>query len=215
MRRSLIKTLLSPAEPGNPKVTAGGILSLLLLSAAALLAAPWLMPAGYSWLTHTTSESAAQALEGAWLARLGFILFGLAVIWLASFKTPIWARTAVWFHLVFGVCMAGTAAFSHQPWLAGVPFDPVEDFLHSLTATVMGFAFAFGVAVRFWQREKGDGAGRLLDVTAVAAAVILPILMAAQPEIIGLLQRVMFFIAYVWYGREALRIFVMGRRLVG
>jgi hypothetical protein len=199
-----MKMLLSPAEPANPRLTAVSILALLLLSAATLLAAPWLMPAGYSWLTHTTSESAAQALEGAWLARLGFILFGLAVIWLTSFKAPVWARTAVWFHLAFGVCMVGTATFSHAPWLAGVPFDPVEDFLHSLTATVMGFAFAFGVVVRFLQREKTDRIGQLLDGTAVAAATFLPLLMATQPEIIGLLQRAMFFIAYVWYGREAL-----------
>jgi hypothetical protein len=203
MKMSLLKTLLAPAEPGNPGRTTAAILSLLLLSAAALLTAPWLMPPGYSWLTHTTSESAAQALEGAWLARLGFILFGLAVVWLASFKVPVWARTAVWFHLAFGVCMVGTAAFSHAPWLEGIPFDPVEDFLHSLTATVMGFAFAFGVVVRFLQREKRDRVGRLLDVTAVAAATILPILMATQPEIIGLLQRTMFSIAYIWYGREA------------
>jgi len=162
------------------------------------------MPPGYSWLTHTTSESAAQALEGAWLARLGFILFGLAVIWLASFKSPVWARAAVWFHLAFGVCMVGTAAFSHHPWLAGVPFDPVEDILHSLTATVMGFAFALGVVVRFWQRGTEDRVGRVLDVTAVAAATFLPLLMATQPEIIGLLQRLMFAVAYLWYGREAL-----------
>jgi hypothetical protein len=124
--------------------------------------------------------------------------------WLAAFKAPLWARTAAWFHLAFGVCLVGTAAFSHHPWLPGVPFDPVEDFLHSLTATVMGFAFALGVVVRFWQREKGDRMGRLLDVTAVAAATFLPLLMATQPEIIGLLQRLMFGVAYLWYGREAL-----------
>ena len=100
--------------------------------------------------------------------------------------------------------MVGTAAFSHIPWLEGVPFDPVEDFLHSLTATVMGFAFAFGVVVRFLQRETADRGGRVLDVTAVAAAIILPLLMAMQPEIIGLLQRTMFSVAYLWYGREAI-----------
>ena len=92
---------------------------------------------------------------------------------------------AVGFHLAFGVCIVGTAAFSHHPWLSGVPFDPVEDFLHSLTATVMGFAFAFGVVVRFLQREKTDIVGRLLDGTAVAAATFLPLLMATQPEIMG------------------------------
>jgi hypothetical protein len=45
-----------------------------------------------------------------------------------------------------------------------------------------------------------------LDVTAVAAATFLPFLMAMQPEIIGLLQRLMFVVAYVWYGREASRL---------
>jgi hypothetical protein len=38
---------------------------MLALSMGALFTAPWLMPEGYSWLTHTTSESAAQGLEGA------------------------------------------------------------------------------------------------------------------------------------------------------
>jgi hypothetical protein len=161
------------------------------------------MPAGYSWLTHTTSQAAAQGLNGAWLARLGFILFGLAVIWLAVIRRPAWARTAVWLHIIFGVCMVSTAAFSHQPWLDGVPFDPVEDFLHSLTATLMGFAFAFGVVVRLLQRPARDRVGRVLDVTAVAAATFLPLLMATQPEIIGFLQRTMFIVAYIWYGREA------------
>lgn len=204
MKQSLAQKLLAPAGAGNPRLMQGSIVALLLLSAGCLLAAPLIMPPGYSWLTHTTSESAAQGLAGAWLARLGFLLFGLAVIWLAVLKAPLWVRTAVWFHLAFGVCMLGTAAFSHHPWLPGVPFDPVEDFLHSLTATVMGFAFALGVVVRFWQREKGDRMGRLLDVTAVAAATLLPLLMATQPEIIGLLQRLMFGVAYLWYGREAL-----------
>jgi hypothetical protein len=205
MKTTRWQTLLSPIEETTPRFTSWSIVALLFLSAVTLLAAPTLMPAGYGWLTHTTSESAAQALEGAWLARLGFILFGLAVIWLASFKSGVWARTAVWCHLVFGVCMVGTAAFSHQPWLDGIPFDPIEDFLHSLTATVMGFAFAFGVVAHLLQREGEDRVGRLLDVTAVAAATFLPLLMATQPAIIGLLQRTMFAVAYIWYGREASR----------
>jgi hypothetical protein len=31
----------------------------------------------------------------------------------------------------------------------------------------------------------------------------LPLLMASQTDIIGLLQRAMFTVAYIWYGREA------------
>lgn len=75
-----------------------------------------------------------------------------------------------------------------------------------LTATLMGFAFAFGVLARLIQREAGGKAGRLLDGTAVAAATLLPLLMVSQPEVIGLLQRTMFAVAYIWYGREAFQL---------
>jgi hypothetical protein len=39
--------------------------------------------------------------------------------------------------------------------------------LAAFSATVMGFAFAFGVLARLFQREAGDRAGKLLDGTAV------------------------------------------------
>ena len=106
-------------------------------------------------------------------------------------------------HLAFGVLMIGTAAFSHQPFIAGVPFDPIEDLLHSLTATLMGFAFSFGVVARFFQRPKKNSPAGAIDLLVVAAAVVFPLLMAAHPALAGLFQRLMFITAYVWYGREA------------
>jgi hypothetical protein len=42
------------------------------------------MPADYSWVSNTTSESAAQGVQGAWMARLGFVLFGMSVILLVA-----------------------------------------------------------------------------------------------------------------------------------
>jgi len=181
-----------------------GALCLLILSVFALLTAPWLMPEGYSWIKHTTSESAAQGVIGAWLARFGFLAFGLAVLWISSQKKTVWARGAVWMHIAFGVSMLSTAAFSHQPWLDGVPFDQMEDTLHSITATVIGFAFAFGVAVRLGQELRQGKSAHWLHLLALLAATVLPILMAAQPDTPGLFQRSMFFIAYLWYGRESL-----------
>jgi hypothetical protein len=76
---------------------------------------------------------------------LGFLLFGLGVLWLAETLIDNWAHAATLVHVAFGVLMIGTAAFSHRPFIPGVPFDPVEDWLHSLIATLMGFAFSLGV----------------------------------------------------------------------
>src|SRR3972149_9736058 len=70
------------AHRGSPSKAI--VFGLLLLSLLALLLAPSLMPASYSWFRHTTSVSAAQGISGAWLARLGFLLFGFALFRLSA-----------------------------------------------------------------------------------------------------------------------------------
>jgi hypothetical protein len=200
----IIDALLSPIPEQRTQVPAIGVLLLLGFSAASLLIAPLLMPESYHWVKHTTSESAAQGVQGAWLARMGFLLLGLAVIWLAVILKPVWPRSAVWMHVSFGVFMLATAAFSTRAWMDGVAYDPVEDALHSFTATAMGFAFAFGVLARLLRRKPDDRWGRVLDVVALAASIGIPLIMVYQADIGGLVQRFMFLIAYVWYGREAI-----------
>jgi hypothetical protein len=202
-KHDLIRTLLSPSPMSARRAVGPAVLVLLALSLASLLAAPLLMPESYSWTAHTVSESAAQGVQGAWLGRLGFLLFGLAAIWVAAASRPVWPRVAVWLFTAFGALLVATAAFSARPWIAGEPFDPVEDALHSFTATAMGFAFAFGVSMRFLSRAGRDRTGRILDVVAVVAAVAIPLVMLSQPAMAGAAQRLMFGIAYAWFAREA------------
>jgi hypothetical protein len=180
-------------------------LGLLILSAAAIVAAPLAMPPGYSWVSHAISESAAQGQQGAWVARLGFLLFGFSVLLLASIRRAAWGLPGTLLLGLFGVFMLATAAFSHKPWQVGVPFDEFEDLLHSVTATGMGTAFAFGVLAVAIHRARDSLPLRVSDVVAVAAAVVIPITMNARPDFAGFVQRAMFLIAYAWYGAEALR----------
>jgi hypothetical protein len=74
----------------GPAVVLAGVAA----SAVALATAPVLMPPGYSWVSQTTSESAAQGVQGAWLARIGFVLLGLPVILLATFRQQRWGPWA-------------------------------------------------------------------------------------------------------------------------
>ena len=108
-----------------------------------------------------------------------------------------------WGHLAFGLFMVSTAAFSHRPWLTEAPFDEFEDVLHSITATGMGFAFAFGVVIRLLQRERGDNPRKIFDAVAIVAATALPLMGDLWPAYGGLTQRVLFLVAYLWYGAEA------------
>jgi hypothetical protein len=195
-----------PVAGGNATNPAAGQLVGvvgLICSAAALALVPLVLPASYSWVEHTTSEAGAQGVHGAWLARAGFVLFGLAVLWIGRRRGSAWGRLATGFHLVFGVCMIAVAAFSLRSWLPGVPFDPTEDALHSVAATVMGFAFAFGVLSVVFRRRTNGEPWRTLDLIAIATSVAVPLGMTALGSIDGVLQRLMFVVAYLWYGGEA------------
>ncbi|MDH3376980.1 MAG: DUF998 domain-containing protein [Gammaproteobacteria bacterium] len=199
-----MKVLLAPTRLPTHRFTGAAILLLLVASAVSVFVSPLTMPQGYSWISNVISESAAQGLTGAWVARLGFLLFGFAVLWLTISLRSCWPHGAYWCHFAFGLFMISTAAFSHRPWLATIPFDPFEDLLHSITATGMGIAFSFGVLVRLLQRNKSQNFKRCFDVVAIAAAVALPLAGSIWPHIAGLTQRVMFLVAYAWYGNEAL-----------
>ena len=177
----------------------------LATSALALGLAPTMLDDSYSWVEHTTSESGAQGVDGAWLARAGFVLFGLAVFWIAHLRRERWGQPAAAFHLVFGVCLIGVAAFSLRSWEPNPVYDTTEDLLHSVAATVMGFAFAFGVAAVGVPVQLSSEPFRALDAIAVAASVVLPIWMSLDGSIDGALQRLMFALPTLWYGREALQ----------
>ncbi len=198
-----MKRLLTPLPPPY-RCSTVGILGLLAISAISVTVAPLRMPKSYSWQMNVISESAAQGVAGAWVARLGFLLFGFAVLWLTNTQRSRWARGAYWCHMAFGVFMISTAAFSHRPWIATATFDAFEDLLHSITATGMGFAFSFGVLVRLFQRKRQERFRRLLDIGAIAVAVALPLAGNLWPSIAGLAQRMMFLVAYFWYGNEVL-----------
>jgi hypothetical protein len=199
-----VSELLNPASSTEPSRAMPGVVALLVISALSLGVAPLLMPASYSPIANTTSESAAQGVEYAWIARLGFLAFGLAVLWLAAGLRRSWSRVAQWLHVAFGVLMIATAAFSHRSWVAGAQFDRVEDVLHSFTATAMGFAFSFGVLARLMQRGRQREPWRILDAVALVAATVIPVVMARFAGLDGLIQRLMFLVAYLWYAREAL-----------
>lgn len=175
------------------------IIGAFLVSIACLIIAPGVLPADYSIADHTISEAAAQATDGAWLARTGIFLFGLGVFWLSVSKRT-WALSARIVHGAFGILMIAAAVYSHRPMMEGVDYDQFEDTLHSIAATSIGFAFAFGVLIVGWRRVSG---WKVIDFIAIAAAIGVPIAMAANTGSVGLWQRGMFAVAYVWYILEA------------
>ena len=173
------------------------------VAAVALGVAPLTLDDSYSWIEHTTSESGAQGVRHGWVARTGFVGFGLAVFWISARRARVWRTPATVLHRIFATAMIAVAAFSTEPWVEDVPFDETENTLHSIAATVMGFAFAFGVTAVAASRQPVRW--RVIDLIAVASSVVLPLAMARFGSVDGVLQRAMFVVAFVWYGGESIQ----------
>ncbi|WP_342808872.1 hypothetical protein [Natronosalvus hydrolyticus] len=67
----------------------------------------------------------------------------------------------------------------------------------------MGFSFTFAVAAIILRRASNDLPFRLLDATAIAGPVVLPVGMMLATDVAGALQRGIFLVAYAWYARKS------------
>lgn len=196
--------------PGNDwrvskRGTGAMVLAILAASLLCVASAPLLMPESYSIVQHSVSESAAQRVEGVWLARAGLLGFGLGVLALASAsgeRWGLWGRVA---HRAYGGAIISSAAFAHMPW-QDLPYDEFEDLLHSIASFVVGLGFVAGVIVVGAQRRRPTRWVRAFDGVAVVASVVIPMIMFNLEGYAGLVQRVMFLVAYAWYGLEARRV---------
>jgi hypothetical protein len=100
-----------------PRTTAVVVIGLLFSGLVLLAVAPFALPDSYSysWVEQGTSESAAQGIVGGWVARLGFVTLGLAVIWLASLRARAWRLPGTVLHLAFGIGLICGAVYSTKP----------------------------------------------------------------------------------------------------
>jgi hypothetical protein len=188
------------------RVACAEVLLGLLLSAFAFALSPLLMPTSYSWVAHTLSQAASQGQPGSWLSRVGFLIAGLTILRLSSCARLEWSQLTRSLHRVTGVAMLGAVAFTDRSWDPNTPFDPLENAVHSAIATMIFMTFAFGVLTNVHRRFiTGQGIAKF-DLVCIALILFLPPMMLVTPGFTGLIERVMFGLAYLWYGVAVARL---------
>lgn len=191
------------AEHRTARGAASGITALLVGALAAFAIAPTLLPESFSWVEHGISESAAQGIDGAWLPRLGFIFYGLAVVWLVGLRHSMWGPPATVLFALFGGSMFGVAAFAAKPWEAGSVYVESEDLLHSVFAASAGFAFIVGTVTLIVARRRRSIRAAIPDWVAFLVAAVVPL--TGSTSMWGAFQRLMFLTSALWFIREAWR----------
>ena len=104
---------------------------------------------------------------------------------------------------LFGVLMVCAAAVSERPWEPETTYRAGEAQLHSWVASAAGVAYTVGVgAVAFTDAEAPVWL-RAFSLVVAISGVAFPAAMVGLPTVAGLLQRVMFALAYVWLLAES------------
>ena len=165
---------------------------LVIGCAIAIVCGPWYTDPGYDWLRHSVSELAGQATANAWIMRAGLGALGAsAVIAFATLRERFNA-----FFLVFGLCIALSAVFPHRPFTPGVAYSQTLDGLHSLFASLGGFAAVLAFA--FTAGRPGPRRARLAAAILALLYTALPAAMFAWPAFQGIFQRIIFATFIVW-----------------
>jgi hypothetical membrane protein len=166
---------------------------------ATLVAAHVLAPDSYSLVTNTMSELGAQNTENAWVARAGYIGFGVLLACHYSgdlvHVRRVWAQALLL--LLYGSTIALTGVFSTAPFEGGVFSEP-ESLLHSVFATLAGAFLSAAIFIAAWRaltrRSRWRHAGSLAFVALASA------LFAAIPEYRGISQRALWLGGLWWLG---------------
>jgi hypothetical protein len=163
-----------------------------------IVLAHFFTPAGYDLRLNTISEMAAQGLPNAWIMQAGFLGFGalstVGLLWIGLRRERSWWAVAPF--ALYAACIALTGIWSTTYPGLDVPVSSIASDLHSLFATVAGFALvaamlACAVLVRTW-KVRG------IHLAFAAGVIALSASFGAFPDVQGLFQRAMYVVGFAW-----------------
>jgi hypothetical membrane protein len=149
----------------------------------------------YSIVKNTTSHLGAQNAPNAWIMNVTFVLVGISCV-LES-----------WLHLgefcfhrillsVFGLGLVFTGVFHHAPIIEGIVYNSMEDNLHSIFASIVGFSFTvYAISSAFIDKDVKH---KVIDIIVGITATSLSVLMGYMPDYSGIWQRMIFIISFTW-----------------
>lgn len=178
-------------------------MNLLVLLALAYFATVFLVaqhraPDAYSPRRHTISQLAAQGYDGRRLMQLGFALYG--AVFTTALLWTMWQSDAPVYrdlpHLVYGLALLPTGAFSTVPFTRTPRVSRREARLHALFAQVAGGAFGIGILVHatIYPAEPG----RVFHVLSGTLYAVVAVWFVLTRVSKGLAQRILYGYGSVW-----------------
>lgn len=179
-----------------------------------IVLAHFFVPPAYDWTQNTVSDLASQEHTYKWIMQIGFIGFGLLLIWGVIFHFNKNRRAYfLLFVAVYGLSILMSGIFCTMPIDPSMSFSANESKLHSMFATIAGIAMSLGILLQVIMsansRQRWMRIAFFLLIVGISGLFGLAenhILMLDK----GIIQRVLYLVGLAWLVYEE-RILISGR----
>lgn len=179
-----------------------------------IIFAHFFVPPAYDWAQNTVSDLASQEHTYKWIMQIGFIGFGLLLIWGVIFHFNKNRRAYfLLFVAVYGLSILMSGIFCTMPIDPSMSFSANESKLHSMFATIAGIAMSLGILLQVIMsansRQRWMRIAFFLLIVGISGLFGLAenhILMLDK----GIIQRVLYLVGLAWLVYEE-RILISGR----
>jgi hypothetical membrane protein len=162
-----------------------------------ILVAHIFVPEPYNWMHNTISELASQGYRNKWIMQVGFIGFGI-LLSIGVFQN-IRLEENYRFHQILlviyavGILLAGI--FCTRPFVDGIPYSEVEARLHSIFASIAGFALSAAMLLYFLTDHSRR---RILHAISLVLVLGLSISFGLASSYAGIVQRILYLVGFIW-----------------
>ncbi|MDN5199811.1 DUF998 domain-containing protein [Fulvivirgaceae bacterium BMA10] len=160
-----------------------------------------LTPVDYNWRDHTISQLASQGYDKKWIMQVGFILFGAIlnigiVLKLVTVPVKRGRMAAELLMMVYAGSIFMTGIFCEKPFIDGIEFSNLYAKIHSIFAMIAGIGFS--VSILLFGLTAPTLKSRTIHLLFLAMVVGTSVIFGALDSNIGLIQRLLYFISFVW-----------------
>jgi len=162
-----------------------------------ILTAHIFVPEPYNWMHNTISELASQGYRNKWIMQVGFIGFGIllsiGVFQNIRVEENYRFRQILLVIYAVGILLAGI--FCTRPFVDGIPYSEVEARLHSIFASIAGFALSAAMLLYFLTDHSRR---RILHAISLVLVLGLSISFGLASSYAGIVQRILYLVGFIW-----------------
>jgi len=164
----------------------------LLVTVLAIGLGPLYSEPEYSWVRNSVSQLGAQSTKNSAIMVVGFLALGMGLV-VDTFRSRDLRRIPFG---LFGLFFALAGCFPHEAWIEGRESSALIHRLHQVMANLSGLAITVGHLVAGTVASRKSA--KFVSFSLAVSCVVLPLAMLKLPELMGLLQRLMYGLTFLW-----------------